>query len=335
MDRKWNFGLFLLLVLLISLPAFGASAIPIIFDTDMGNDIDDALALAVIHALESRGECELIGLTLSKEHELGPPFVDALNTFYGRGSIPIGMVRGGKGRKESSYLESLVSKDSSGNFIYPHDLITGSQAEDGVKLLRQLLATAEDRSIVFIQVGFSTNLANLLKSRPDTISPQSGIELVRQKVRFLSAMAGNFVRATPEFNVVVDRDSAAALCNEWPTEIIFSGFEIGLSIPYPAVSIENDFKYVKNHPVVEAYRAYSKMPYNRPTWDLTSVLYAVRPDRDYFGLSAPGLVKVNEKGVTTFQENSSGKHRYLTFSEEQRAKTLEALIQLTSQPGCR
>src|ERR1017187_547252 len=31
-----------------------AQAIPVIFDTDMGNDVDDALALAMLHALESR-----------------------------------------------------------------------------------------------------------------------------------------------------------------------------------------------------------------------------------------------------------------------------------------
>ena len=31
----------------------------VIFDTDMGNDVDDALALAMLHALESRGECRL------------------------------------------------------------------------------------------------------------------------------------------------------------------------------------------------------------------------------------------------------------------------------------
>ena len=31
----------------------------VIFDTDMGNDVDDALALAVLHALQSRGQCRL------------------------------------------------------------------------------------------------------------------------------------------------------------------------------------------------------------------------------------------------------------------------------------
>ena len=37
----------------------------VIFDTDMGNDVDDALALAMIHALQSRGECELLAVTIT------------------------------------------------------------------------------------------------------------------------------------------------------------------------------------------------------------------------------------------------------------------------------
>ena len=34
-----------------------ATPVKIIFDTDVGNDVDDVLALSVLHALQSRGEC--------------------------------------------------------------------------------------------------------------------------------------------------------------------------------------------------------------------------------------------------------------------------------------
>ena len=59
-------------------------------------------------------------------------------------------------------------------------------------------------------------------------------------------------------------------------------------MPYPAVSIERDFGYVPHHPAAEAYCLYNPPPHERPTWDLTSALYAVRPDRGYFDLSEPG-----------------------------------------------
>src|SRR4051812_34913761 len=69
--------------------------IPLIFDTDIGNDIDDALALGMIHALECRGECKLLAVTVTKDEPMSAPFVDAVNTFYRRGDIPIGVVHGG------------------------------------------------------------------------------------------------------------------------------------------------------------------------------------------------------------------------------------------------
>ena len=90
----------------------------------------------------------------------------------------------------------------------------------------------------------------------------------------------------------MDIASARALVSGWPTPIVFSGFEVGLAVPFPAESIERDFAYVAHHPLAEAYRLYKPPPHNRPSWDLTSVLYAVRPDRGYFDLSPPGRVHV-------------------------------------------
>ena len=90
----------------------------------------------------------------------------------------------------------------------------------------------------------------------------------------------------------------------------FSGFEIGLSIVYPARSIERDYACSDRHPIADAYRAYQKFPYDRPTWDLTSVLYAARPDGGYFSLSGMGTVQMADDGRTEFLPGA-GRHRYL------------------------
>ena len=126
----------------------------------------------------------------------------------------------------------------------------------------------------------STNLARLLETTPDAASPDDGPTLVRKKVRLLSVMAGNFADGKPEFNLTQDVPAAVKLFHDWPTPIVVSGFEIGNALPFPAERIEHDFAYVPDHPVAEAYRSYMKMPYDRPTWDLTAVLYAVRPDEN-------------------------------------------------------
>ena len=63
-----------------------------------------------------------------------------------------------------------------------------------------------------------------------------------------------------------------------------------------------------------------------------SVLYAVRPDRGYFDVSPPGRVIVEADGFTKFEPLADGRHRYLKLSDLQRARVLEALVQLSSQP---
>lgn len=313
--------------------------VPLIFDTDIGNDVDDVLALGMIHALESRGWCELLAVTVTKDHELAAPFVDAVNTFYGRGAIPIGAVRDGVTPQEGKFI-GLATKRDGDRLRYPRDLEPG-QAEEAVSLLRRVLAAAEDDSVVIVQVGFSTNLARLLDSPGDEISPLAGGELAAKKVALLSIMAGAFepipdregnLRDHREYNVVQDLPSAQRLAADWPTPIVWSGFEIGLSVPYPAQSILEDYAYVDHHPLAESYHLYSPPPHNRPTWDLTSVLYAAMPHRGYFGLSPRGRVTIDDNGLTRFAEEPDGRDRYLTLSAEQKARVTEALVQLSSQP---
>jgi hypothetical protein len=132
--------------------------------------------------------------------------------------------------------------------------------------------------------------------------------------------------------VKTDIPAARKVFDQWPSPIVFSGFEIGNALKFPAAGIENDFAWAADHPVAEAYRNYMKMPYDRPAWDLTAALYAVRPWRGYFGLSVAGQVTVDETGRTVFRESPAGKHRYLTLEDGQKARTLEALVLLASQP---
>ncbi|CAN5302639.1 nucleoside hydrolase [soil metagenome] len=318
---------------LISFPVMAQKPVHVIFDTDMGNDIDDALALAMIHALESRGEAKLLAVTLTKDNKFAAPYVDVVNTFYGRGNIPIGVVKNGITKEDSKMIQVPVeAKKADGSSLFPHDLKDGTQAPEAVGLLRQVLSQEEDGSVVIIQVGFSTNLARLLDSSPDDHSSLNGKELVKRKVRLLSIMAGEFPSGPPEYNVREDIASAKKVFYEWPTLVVASGYEIGKSILYPAYSIENHFKYVENHPVVLAYKNYQEMPYDRPTWDLTSVLFAIRPDEGYLGFSEKGKIMVDEQGKTSLQPEITGNHHYLTVNEIQRKQVLEALMLLSSQP---
>ncbi|HUY91852.1 MAG TPA: nucleoside hydrolase [Pirellulales bacterium] len=307
---------------------------PLVFETDMGNDIDDALALGVIHALESRGECKLLAVTINKDNAFAAPFVDLVNAFYGRSEIPIGVVRDGKTPEDGRFVRQVCELRDGGRPRYPHKLKSGAEAPEAVDLLRKTLAAQPDGSTTIVSVGFSTNLARLLDSPGDEYSPLAGEQLVAQKCRLLSAMAGNFgdKKGQKEYNIFIDRPAAAKVFERWPTPIVASGFEVGEAVTYPFESIERDFAYVEHHPLSEAYRLYVEGAHDRATWDLTSVLYAVRPDRGYFGLSAPGTIRVDDNSLTHFAPDAAGRHRYLTLDAEQRMRVREALVQLASQP---
>jgi inosine-uridine nucleoside N-ribohydrolase len=320
-------------ILLLASPVAAVTPVRLVFDTDMGNDVDDALALAMIHAFQTRGEVELLAVTVSKDNRYAAPFVDLVNTFYGRQNIPVGAVKNGKTPADSAMIRvPSERRKADGSYVYPHRLTDGREAPDAVSVLRRVLANAQNSSVVIVVVGFSTNLARLLESGPDGFSPLSGARLVAEKVRLLSAMAGRFPLGQPEYNVKTDIPSARKVFAEWPSPIVFSGFEIGQALLFPAASIERDFSWVPDHPVAEAYRNYMPMPYDRPTWDLTAVLYAVRPEQGYFSLSPPGQVTVDDTGQTIFNAAGGGKHRYLVLGDGQRARALEALILLASQP---
>ena len=319
-----------------------AAPVKLIFDTDMGNDVDDLMALCMIHNLQKRGAVELLAVTITKDHPQAAAFVDAVNTFYGRPDVPIGVVKGGATPEPGKFNLLAEAKNEDGSLRYPHDLMSGSDAPEATGLLRKLLAAQPDHSVALVQVGFFTNYRRLLESQPDALSPLSGRDLIEKKVKALSIMAGAFQTVNwdtrhLEYNVVKDVPAAQALVKNWPSPVVFSGYEIGVAAAFPHEVIEHDLDYVKHHPLKEAYCLYNPPPHDRPTWDPTALLYAVFPERGYFDLSPAGTVTVEDNGATWYRPSRDGKgpHRYLVMSAAQAARVREAIMQLSVEPPAR
>ena len=322
-------------------PTAVGGPLPVIFDTDITDDCDDALALAMLHALADRGECRIEAVTISKINPLTAPFVDAVNTYYGRGDIPIGVPRHAQ-KRESRYLAVCQARNADGSQRYPHDLLSSDDADDAVEVLRKTLAAATDGSVAIIQVGLATNLADLLDSEPDELSPLSGRELVERKCRLASVMAGCFgplpdKHRHAEANVVNGITAMQRFADNWPKSVpvIWSDYRIGLATPFPRVSIARDFGYDPHHIVREAYLLHSGPNHDRPSWDLTSVLYAVRPLDNNFDLSPPGRVTVDDAGFTTFEPAAEGRDRYLILRDDQIDRVIATQRALASQPPSR
>lgn len=306
----------------------------VIFETDMGNDIDDALALAMLYRYTEQNKVELLAISNNKQSVNSIKFIDIMNRWYHKPKIPVGTVHNGKsGEDESrSFAQKIINYSKNKKRVFKSKIRKYGDVKESVMLYRQILSAQPDSSVVIISVGFFTNLSKLLESEPDKFSDLNGIELVAKKVKYLCAMAGSFNQpAMAEFNVRTDISASAKVFELWPGTIYSSPFEVGISILFPSKSIETNLGYTTINPVVEGYNLYLPMPYDRPTWDLTAVLYGVEPEKDYFKLSNSGIIRVNKEGYTSFTENKEGKHFFLIPpSNIRKDRVLSRLIELVS-----
>lgn len=343
MNMKRIFILMIALIPLLSVgckstgksTADGTEPINLIMETDIGNDVDDALAMDLLYKYIDAGTINLLATCINKEGAASAEFMDILNTWYGYPDIPIGIIHNGPDCASDAinYAEAVVmQKNEDGSLPFKRSLKSYEDLPDAHILYRKLLAKAKDKSVVIASVGFSSNLARLLQTGPDKYSKLDGKELVEKKVKLLVTMAGNFVDPNHhEYNVFKDIPAAKTILEDWPTPVVTSPFELGIQVLYPATSIENDFGWAGKHPVVEAYKAYLPMPYDRPTWDPTGVLYAVEGDK-WFDVSEPGTIRVTEEGSTFFTPDPNGTRRYLSVSPQQAEAIKKHFIEVITTP---
>jgi len=313
-------GVFLALRPLVSLRE-GRAPVKVIFDTDMLGDCDDAGAMALLHKLVDSGEAEILAVVVNSdntEKAVGAA-VDVINTYYGRPDIPLGAYHGTECKQmRGNYTVQLRDE-------FPHDAPSDDKLPSALTLYRKTLAEAADGEVVIISVGFLFNLRDLLNSPADEISPLTGEELVRRKVKELVLMGGQFPQSDPkkgEFNFAWTQPLCAKdVMARWPTPVLLSGFEIGKELitgqPLAATPPAN--------PVRRAYELFrgNCLLKGRQSWDLTAVLAAVRDPQIYWTLSEPGTCMVSDIGTNTWLADPSGKHRYLI-----RKVPVETMVQL-------
>jgi len=309
------------------------SGIPIIFETDMGNDIDDALALDMLYKYADMGLVHLLGVSTNKDSPYSIEFLDLMNTWYGYPHLPMGKITKGADCENdaTNFAKATCLYQENGKSPFKRTHKDYGKITEAPLFYRELLAKQPDNSVVVVSVGFSTNIARLLDTQPDKFSPLTGKELVAQKVKLLSMMAGHSTdTAFREYNVVKDISAAQKIFREWQTPIVISPFEVGLSILFPATAIENNLAFATPHPLKIAYESYLQMPYDRPTWDLTSVLYAVEGTKNYFNISEWGRMDADDEAHTRFYPDEKGRHAYLSVSKEQAEIVKNRFIELVS-----
>lgn len=286
--------------------------IKIIFDTDIGGDCDDAGALAMLHNLCDRGEAELLAVTACYASPYVAGCIDAINRYYGR-IVPVGInYTRGSGEK-GTYCEQLCRE-------FPNDYPPEGYKNfpDTLDILRKTLSAAEDASVTLVVTGYLSSLARLVTSSPDEYSPLTGRELITRKVVRTVIMGGRFAATWPmelspgnmvpaEWNIKCDIPAAQTVCDNWPGELVFSSYEIGLY----CISMKTFARDARtDNPVRRAYELHPAGRTGRESWDHTAMLEAIRPDTYWF-LHPYGRITVDDGGITRWQEDNTARHTYL------------------------
>jgi hypothetical protein len=104
-----------------------AKPVPIIFDTDLDTDCDDAGALAMLHTFADQGEIRILATIVSSRFAWSAPCLEVMN-------------------RGSRYARQMAEE-------FSPLLKTNDDAQDAVDVYRSVLAAAPDSSVTIVTVS--------------------------------------------------------------------------------------------------------------------------------------------------------------------------------------
>jgi inosine-uridine nucleoside N-ribohydrolase len=202
--------------------------IPVILDTDIGSDIDDAVALAY---LLRQPRCELVGITTVSGQPLERArLASAICRAEGRDEVPIlagaeaSLLRGVK-QPHAAQIEILPR--------WPHR--ADFEPNAAVEWLRQTIRRRPGE-ITLLSIGPLTNVGLLFATDPEIAGLLKG--WVSMAGRFLPGEApGGFV----EWNVICDPEAGAIAFDRGPTGARAVGLDVTLRCQLPAAEVRERF----------------------------------------------------------------------------------------------
>ena len=279
------------------------SVVPLIIDTDMLTDCDDAAALGIAHALEDNGEAKILAVTLSG-HEYSKYSkhnnsitVSAINYYYNKNhDIPIGSwyqlvenegVTSSMQHKFRFAESPNIHREVKAN--HTHDNILNYERESSLNIYRRVLSKAEDNSVKIVVLGASFNIARLLKEERN---------LVRKKVKEI-VFAASYGACNQ--NMCVNGGSSRPE-GKRTTDYIFENLPSNVILTISGGEYEPYNKYYDagkkykgtNSPMETAYEnAYNGINVGRPIYDHMAVLAAVRDGKrdEYWDVDRDGYFK--------------------------------------------
>ncbi len=269
-----------------------------IFDTDWGEDCDDAVATRILLRSAKKGEVNLLGIGINTLTDCVAPSLYAFCENEGY-IVPIGVDTScPKTDWENRYQPRLALRTSK----------KASDFEDATSLYRRLLANSNG-NVEIITVGFLQIIEKLLKSGPDEISPKTGYELFKEKVARVWTMGGKWTaNGEREFNFCHTPfacEASSYVLENCPCEIVLLGWEVGSNLYTGKDLCDTD--------VLKQVLLDWGCPQGRESWDPMTVVLALTNDIEkagYKGVRGKGKVHA-QSGKNYFEECENGNHVYV------------------------
>jgi inosine-uridine nucleoside N-ribohydrolase len=185
-NRRTNLVALLALIFLFGPLAYAARPTPIVLDTDIGGDIDDAFALAlVLHS----PELDLRAVTtVSGDTQARARLAAKMLSVAGHPNVPVAAGTPG------AHMDAPQTQWADG-FSSP-----ALVSKNAVELMQSVLDRGQGK-VMIVAVGPLTNVAALLQQHPEE----------KQKIRQIVLMGGSIKRGyypnsgpTPEYNIAAD-----------------------------------------------------------------------------------------------------------------------------------
>ena len=283
-----------------------------IIDTDFSRWWDDATALGMANVLQRQGKLTVLGIVSDIPNPQAVAGIDAIDTAYGHGDIPLGAVAGSDAdTAKHRYTDALVRQP-------PHRIRNSDDVPDAVTLYRQLLARQPDHSVTIVSLGAYTNLAALMDH-------EGARPLITKKVDRLVIMDGVFPNGFgPVTNQKLDLDAAQLVVEgrrgqgQWPTPIAWVD---GLDGIATRVGGSLCTKASKRNPMRIVYEdLFGCGPVRDGDWDGPALLFAVGDVPSVFSkLGQGGAAVLNDKGGLSWQKKSTRRNDFYVHLKDQKA----------------
>lgn len=323
----------------------------VILDTDPSYDPDDLGVMAMLHGMANRGECEILAIVNSTEFKESSVCISAVNYFYNRKAIPVGDYKGYKNKSNSPGLYDQFIANN-----YPSIIKNWKESLDAVALYREILASASEKSITVVIVGTMHNFYGLLKTESCKFSGKTGIELVKDKVKMVVTMGGNFPEGKgydranwggsdtlcPYFSwACLDKERNAMVryvLKHCQAPFIASGWEVGCgdfhTLKYGTVSTGQGLKLLdNNHIIRRGYEYHFKHRENtdkisRHSNDQCALHFALRGESENYVAYKNGAINLSQNGSCFWTPKPNRKQGYIQKKREPAliAREIESLM---------